>query len=154
MSTLPAPLAAIGPVKARWNFHRTRSRAQVARLSRQHCQACGRELQHPDWAHMAGRRHLVGEPWASSPQLTMGLCRSCHTSIDQNRDIELRDTLRRRSVAWLCELGAARGLNMDELETLSLEDPLAAIMRAVDVLDGAGIQPTCCPSHEIAPTRK
>ena len=153
MSSLPAPLPHIGPVKARWAAHQARSRAIVSHHARQHCQACGREDRHPDWAHLAGRRHVVAEPWASSPQLTVGLCRECHTKIDTNVDMELRDNLRRSGVGRLCDYGSSRGVAMGDIAELSLTDPLAAIIQGVGRLVEAGIEPNCCSSHEVMPSR-
>lgn len=39
-----------------------------------------------DWAHVAGRGHIIAEPYASSPELTGALCRRCHSAIDEHRD--------------------------------------------------------------------
>lgn len=54
-----------------------------------------------DWAHLFGRGNIIAEPWCSLPALTAGLCRRCHDAIDQDRDPELRDRLRRRALVRL-----------------------------------------------------
>ena len=95
----------------------------------------------------------MAEPWASSPQLTVGLCHECHTKIDTNVDMELRDNLRRSGVGRLCDYGSSRGVAMGDIAELSLTDPLAAIIQGVGRLVEAGIEPNCCSSHEVMPSR-
>jgi hypothetical protein len=93
----------LGPVKTRWLIHQRRCRLLVfSRIQKNHglCEAeCGRPAE--DWAHCFGRRNLIAEPWCSLPELTMGLCRSCHRKIDGDvggTDLETRKRLQWKAV--------------------------------------------------------
>lgn len=74
------------------------------------CESCG--VQRPlEWDHVAGRRHIVAEPWASSPYLTVGLCRGCHKfATDEQHGI--REFTRRLAVTQLTELAKSQGVEM------------------------------------------
>lgn len=81
-----------------------------------------------DWAHLFGRRALIGEPWCSSPELTAGLCRDCHRAIDGNVDTDLRDRLRWDGITRFVE---ANGLPQ---ALTRKSDPLDAIRAAERLL--------------------
>lgn len=103
----------IAPVGARkerlaewhaWCYQQVRERCDARldplTLLRDRCEACGVRPWR-DWAHLFGRGNVVAEPWCSLPELTMGLCRECHDVIDQDRDPELRERLRRMALIRL-----------------------------------------------------
>jgi hypothetical protein len=94
MTALPRPLNQRGPVKERQRQHHELSRKLVFLRCKGWCEAPGCHAQATDWAHLAGRRHIVSEPYASSPELTAGLCRDHHNAIDRGLDPVLLDTLR------------------------------------------------------------
>ncbi len=56
-----------------------------------------------------GRRHLVSEPWASSPYLTVGLCNACHR-FATDEQYGVREFTRKLAVDRLSELAVDRGM--------------------------------------------
>ncbi len=150
MTKLPTPIAKQGLVAGRHANHRARSRQEVARRAKGKCVGCGKlVLPAPDWAHLVGRRNIVGEPWASSPELTTSLCRQCHHLMDSNIDIDLRDGLRLDGLDRLIETAVKHNVNVQGIKQIGNEDPLAAIVRLVNRLEDAGVQPDCCPEHNM-----
>jgi len=103
MTSLGRRLPQQGPVKGRWGHHHDRSRKAVFLRCKGICEAPGCSSTQLDWAHLFGRRHLIEEPWCSSPELTAGICRSHHRAIDQYTDEPLRRLLQWRAVVRLAE---------------------------------------------------
>ena len=70
------------------------------------CESCNanRTL---EWDHTCGRGHLVSEPWASSPFLTVGLCRSCHRMATDER-LGVREFTRELAARRLTELAKSQ----------------------------------------------
>jgi hypothetical protein len=105
---LPKRIPKTGPVKGRWLAHQNKSKLIVMKRVEAKgglCEGCGKEPA-VDWQHVFGRRHLIAEPWASSPELTMGLCRACHRSCDGDLggvNKTLRERLRWERFYVLCE---------------------------------------------------
>lgn len=126
MSSLPRPLPKRGPVAARWETHRRRSRAVVMARAYGRCEVPGCRAEATEWAHMFGRRHLVAEPHASSPELTAALCRSHHQGIDRGL---LPDTQLVLRWAACQRFGLRWGVSPVG------NDPLAVIRRMVDEVE-------------------
>lgn len=101
MSRLPQPLRPLGAVKSRSLQHQKESRLAVMIRCKGRCEGCGNFSPKLEYAHIFGRRNIVGEPYASSPELTMALCcynrytnePGCHEKIDRYLDKALRDRL-------------------------------------------------------------
>jgi hypothetical protein len=75
--------------------------AERVRLLGGRCEAgCGARWG-GDWCHLFGRGNIVAEPWCSLPEMTAGLCRTCHRAIDEARAPELRERLRRLALLRL-----------------------------------------------------
>ena len=104
---LRSPIRRIGVSTARWMRWRQKCREAVALRAAFKCEACGSNLRPLEWCHIAGRGNVVAEPFASSPELTMGLCSAgwedigCHNKIDRAIDLELREMLRWKAVSAL-----------------------------------------------------
>lgn len=106
MGRLARPIPKLGPGKAQWLSHHARSRELVRRRANGKCEGCGRADAALDWAHVMGRGHLIAEPWCSSPELTMGLCRECHRAVDGDlggTNKTLRERLRWTAFERLCQ---------------------------------------------------
>src|SRR5665213_212817 len=118
VTSLPRRLPARGPVKERWADHHARSRLAVMRRAGAKCEAEECHEAPTEWAHLFGRRHIIGEPWCSSPALTMGLCKADHQSIDRGLNPDLRSRLQWVGLVRLC---AAETLPISLLEGRSPE---------------------------------
>lgn len=94
------------------------------------------------WAHLAGRRHLVAEPWASSPFLTVALCPEHHADIDANRNPISLHHLRYAAFRKLTQI--ANLILPPEIQQDALIDPLGAIKRTVAILESQQFVPYCC----------
>jgi hypothetical protein len=78
----------------RWGKWQAQERQAVLIRSGRRCEGCGQGDRVLQWAHIAGRRHIVGEPWASSRELTAALCCAsavsgelgCHEKYDRHLD--------------------------------------------------------------------
>ena len=84
MSALRRPLPKVGRVALRWQRWRQQNHDAVSRRCRGKCEVCGIEKNSGpglDVHHVAGRRNIVEEPWASWHLLMCGVCRSCHNAI-------------------------------------------------------------------------
>ncbi len=81
MSTLRRPLPKVGRQAGRWMKWRDLNRAIVSRRARGRCEVCQAQGVGIDWHHVAGRGHLIEEPFASWHLLTCGVCRDCHNRI-------------------------------------------------------------------------
>ena len=136
---LRAPMPRLGPVKARWLAHQGRSRrAVMARCLKNgalHCEGCDRPGP-LDYSHVVGRRNIVGEPFASSPELTQGLCRECHRRYDSYAVSALRRKLEEAAILRLATR-YHKPLLVD-----ALRHPMDAIRRMVAELEkeGAGAE--------------
>ena len=128
MSTLPRPLNQRGAVKGRQEAHHRASKLAVMQRCRSVCEGCG-EGRVLDWAHAFGRRHIVSEPWCSSPELTLGLCRQCHRDVDEGIDPNKQQRLR-----WICvtRFAAKHGL---PIPSTADHDELGAIRALVDAVE-------------------
>jgi len=104
---LPRRIRAQGAVKGRWLAHQSHSRAIVALRAKGVCEGPGCGSPGTEWAHLFGRRHIIEEPWASSPELTAALCRTHHRRLDANQDSALQTHLR---AAALTRLSARLGV--------------------------------------------
>lgn len=92
-------------------------------------------------AHLVGRNNKgIGEPWASSVELTAALCShgfgvlGCHESIDRALNPKLLKDLRTDALIRLC---STYGLGLAEI-VAERSDPLDAIREACRRLDDAG----------------
>lgn len=84
-----------GEVKGRWEMWQSMCRALVMTRAGERCEwsthhltRCGKgstAFEPVDWHHIAGRRNIVAEPWASMPALTVALCRHAHHAPCHNR---------------------------------------------------------------------
>ncbi len=131
---LQRPLPQRGSVKARWAAHHAASRRAVMTRSRGKCEGCGEGERPLEWAHLAGRRHIVSEPWASSPELTAALCGECHHKIDRGLDAPLGARLRWEAAERLA--GKARSFNVLQMR-MDGWAALDVIRRLVDELEAA-----------------
>jgi hypothetical protein len=91
-----------GAHASRWEAYQARSRRLVAIRACWRCEGCGEHGRPLQWAHLASRGNKgIGEPWASSPELTAALCCAhptyglgCHEKIDRGLDPALTERLR------------------------------------------------------------
>jgi hypothetical protein len=102
--------------------HRKVSRAVVMERAKGRCESCGRQTT-LEWDHTCGRRNLVSEPWASSPYLTVALCRYCHRqATDELHGV--REFTRSICLPALIELAKAQGVgvpdNADDYKALDM----------------------------------
>ncbi|MHB8311834.1 MAG: hypothetical protein ACYDD0_00810 [Candidatus Dormibacteria bacterium] len=81
MTTLRRPIPRVGKQAGRWMKWRDLNRGIVSRRARGRCECCEAQGVGIDWHHVAGRGHLLEEPFASWHLLTCGLCRTCHNSV-------------------------------------------------------------------------
>ena|ERR1019366_8722350 len=128
MTALPRRLPAHGSVKDRWLAHHRQSRYEVFLRCRGRCEAEDCTNAATELAHLFGRRHIIGEPWCSSPALTMGLCKADHQSIDRGLNPDLRERLQWVGLVRLC---AAETLPISLLEGRSPEGAARAIEDAL-----------------------
>jgi hypothetical protein len=131
---LRSPIKQRGAIAERWERWHQRSRMAVMHRAQFSCEACGQRMRPLEWHHLVGRNNKgVGEPFCSTPELTVGLCSSgygqigCHQGIENGVYNGLRDSLRIDGLARLC---ASYGL-----EIPVLEDPLDGIREAVRRLE-------------------
>jgi hypothetical protein len=124
VTALPRPINKHGDVKGRHLAHHAASRRDVFIRCRGRCEAEDCTEAATDWAHLFGRRHLLSEPWTSSPACTMGLCRGHHNAVDRGLDPDLLHRLRMVGLVRLCTVEGA------PLSLIS-DDPLGSI-RAVE----------------------
>lgn len=132
MNSLPRAIPKHGPVADRWRDHRDRSRVAVflrVRAAGGRCEAEDCSSTATDLAHLFGRRHIIEEPWASSPECCLGLCRGCHNSVDRGLAPDLLERLRWQAVVRLC--GATR----QPIPSVEDHDVLGAIRTVVDALE-------------------
>ena len=126
-------------MKERWADHQKHQRAlvglRVARVGGR-CEACG-QAPATEWAHLAGRRHLIAEPWCSSAELTAALCRECHRALDGNRTPAVLATLRWDAIERLM----ARLPGPIEPVLGHPRDPMGVIRQIVDALVAMQVQP-------------
>lgn len=92
-----------------------------------------------EWAHLFGRMHIIPEPWASRPEMTLALCRRHHNAVDRGLDEEMRETLRWRGVMTLAEnvglLELARGRYRDH--QWSAVDAARDLVREIEHMEEA-----------------
>ena len=94
-------------------------------------------------AHLFGRSHIIAEPWASTAELTAGLCSGkwdglgCHEKIDRHIDEALLARVRWRAF-W--RLGLAYDMEVQVASEIHANhpDPIDAIRAALRLLELAG----------------
>ncbi len=124
--------------KADWKQHHEQSRRTVMLRCRARCEGCNKTTRYLEWAHIFGRRQIIGEPWCSSPELTAALCVydpitqavGCHKQID----LRLNPALRRR----LEETAARRFYAAHKTRYPTTLDPDGAVRRLVKKLEKLG----------------
>jgi hypothetical protein len=95
------PLRSIGVRAMRWqDWHRI-NRAKVLARCTGHCEGCRKYGVALDWHHVADRSHLIGEPWASTPELTVALCKTCHHGVTYGTRKDLDEALKVRAFSRL-----------------------------------------------------
>lgn len=101
MTRLRSPLKQRGAVTERWQRWKDSQRLIVQKRAGWACEGCRSNMRPLEIAHLAGRNNKgVGEPWASSAELTAALCSSaygvtgCHQKIDRALDPSLLNRLR------------------------------------------------------------
>ena len=140
-------LTTTGPRTRRWASWRRQQHTVVLTRANGACEGCGAHTGVLDVAHLAGRRNIVSEPWASSAALCAALCSArtwgfslgCHEAIDQGKDDLLRHDLRRRAINRMAVV-----LNVDP-GAYMWPDPLDGIRALVRLAEERGIQP---PGYE------
>jgi hypothetical protein len=132
------PIKQRGPAAERWARWQDFNRSAVQRRAAFACEGCGSRNRPLEWAHLAGRNSKgVGEPWASSAELTVGLCTSaygvtgCHQKIDRALAPQLLKDLRTAALVRLC---SAYSLGLAAIVGEHTE-PLDAIREAVRGLE-------------------
>ena len=110
MTRLRSPLKQRGAHAEQWGRWQDKCRKAVQLRALGRCEGCGANMHPLDWCHLAGRNNKgIGEPWASHPALTAGLCTSgyghvgCHDLIDRGLDDDLLQVLRWRALGRLWE---------------------------------------------------
>jgi hypothetical protein len=129
VSALPRAINKHGDVKDRWRRHQHQSRITVMLRCRGKCEAGECDQEAREWAHIFGRRAIIAEPWASSPDATFGLCRHHHQQLDRNLAPDLLDRMRWIAVARLCASHSV------PIPSTAEYDALGAIRAVVDVLE-------------------
>lgn len=129
---LGRPLPQRGPVAARWEAHRRRSRLDVMARCRNACEACGAKSVPLELHHCMGRRHLVSEPLASSPELTTALCPDCHRAITRGTDLELSERVLWAAADRLAGVRHAPALAILRLDGCGALDALRTIVGQVE----------------------
>ena len=81
MTALRRPLPKVGRQAGRWQRWRDQNHRIVAGRARGRCECCGLEGVGLDVHHVAGRRHIIEEPFASWHLMLAGLCRECHHQV-------------------------------------------------------------------------
>ena len=136
-------LSTTGPRVRRWGRWRRQEHAVVIERANGACEGCGAHTDVLEVAHLAGRQHIISEPWASSAALTTALCCArtwgfsigCHGAIDQGKDDALRDLLRQRSITRMAKcLDVEPGAYM-------FPNPLDGIRTLVRLADERGVTP-------------
>src|ERR1017187_1567572 len=136
-------LSTTGPRVRRWGRWRRQEHAVVIERANGACEGCGAHTGVLDVAHLAVRRNIVSEPWASSAALCAALCSArtwgfslgCHEAIDQGEDDLLRHDLRRRVI-----IPVAKYLDV-ESGAYMFPNPLDGIRGLVRLADERGITP-------------
>jgi len=138
MARLRMPIKARGTATLRWARWKEKQRQIVQRRAGYKCEACGSNMRPLELAHLVGRNNKgVGEPWASSAELTAALCSSgygftgCHDRIDRAISPDLQANLRWKALNAL----------MDRYHSdlvPSSDDPLDVIRAAVQQLEEEG----------------
>ena len=128
-----------GAVTERWQRWKDSQRQIVQRRAGWACEACRSNMRPLELAHLVGRNNKgVGEPWASSAELTAALCTSaycvvgCHQKIDRALDNNLLRLLRWEALERLKVSFGFATVADDSL------DPLDAIRETIRVLEADG----------------
>jgi hypothetical protein len=134
-TSLPRPINRVGPHTKKWaRWHEKCKQAVFTRCMRQtfgNCEVTGCKHRAQDWAHLFSRGHIIAEPWASLPELTLALCRDHHNMIDRGLGGELLKALRWQAMGRLAIRFPA------VLLPTGFSDPIDAARAGVDMLDRA-----------------
>ena len=135
------PLKQRGAATIRWERWKESQRQIVQRRAHSHCEGCGDNMKPLELAHLVGRNNKgIGEPWASSAELTAALCSGkwdelgCHEKIDRALDPARLKVLRVDALLRLCQ---SYDLGVSEVIG-SNQNPLDAIREAVRRLEADG----------------
>jgi hypothetical protein len=138
---LRMPIKQRGAVAQRWARWHERSRSAVMRRCNFACEGCGQRMRPLEWHHLVGRNAKgIGEPWCSTPELTVGLCSSgygqlgCHQGIDRGLMGVLQTDLRYMALERFLGVYEITGFYPYALGL----SPLDAIREAARRLDGSG----------------
>lgn len=103
MVRLRIPIRPQGARAVRWSRWHSKSRAVVAARSGGCCEVCGRDGLRLEWHHTAQRQNILGEPWASCPELCAAVCPPDHRLITAGQMPEAAELLRSVAARRLAE---------------------------------------------------
>lgn len=119
-------LERVNTPKASW---RASQSAEVSRRANGRCEVCGARNVPLEWSHTFGRRNVIAEPLASTPEATLGACVDCHREATLNPAGARARTMQLASLARL----EARWHIL-----LPTDDPMGSARLLEDVLKADG----------------